>query len=276
MSFERLRTQQECEKLVGCKTLLDWSNKRAVFDRLVLTSQYEATLKSVLIEDGKDFYYKGLLSLSEAIHSMYHHLFSWATVKAYYSIFYFLRSSLALRGYSLVRNKSIYLLLVKSGISPVRKTHHKYRNDHVAVINIYRDLYGNSDILQSNDIDGINPYEWMMEKRNQINYRQQQFYDPEPPDFLQFIAEKVDLKTFDLLISTYVDDTNYLYCFQPDHASLALPIHRMLLTKNEYASSNTMLTLTQDKINTITALLTMDSTPIQRIQSFISPASSRP
>ena len=139
-----------------------------------MQSQQEITLKSALIEDGKDLYYKGLLSLSEAIQSMYHRLFSWATVKAYYSIFYFLRSSLALRGYSLVRNKSIYLLLIKSGISPVKKSSHNYRNDHVSVINIYRDLYSNSDILQSNNIDGINPYEWMMEKRNQINYRQRQ------------------------------------------------------------------------------------------------------
>ena len=276
MSFDRLRTQQECEKLVGCRNLLDWSNKRATFESLVLTSQQEVTLKSALIEDGKDLYYKGLLSLSEAIQSMHHRLFSWATVKAYYSIFYFLRSSLALRRYSLVRNKSIYLLLIKSGTSPVKKSHPKYKNDHIAVINIYRDLYGNSDILQSNNIDGMNPYEWMMEKRNQIHYRQRQFYDPEPPDFLQAIAGKIDAKTFDGLISAYVDDTNYLYCFQPDHAALALPIRRMLLTKEEYANSITMPTLTEDKINTITTLLTIHSTPIGRLQSFMLPKSLAP
>ena len=269
MSFERLRTQQECENLVGCKNLSDWSNRRAIFESLVLTSQHEVTLKSALIEDGKDLYYKGLLSLAESIQSMHHRLFSWAPVKAYYSIFYFLRSSLALHRYSLVRNNSLYLLLIKAGTSPVKKSHRKYRNDHVAVINIYRDLYGNSDILQSNNIDGMNPYEWMMERRNQIHYRQRKFYDPAPPDFLQVIAGIIDMKTFDGLISTYIDDTKYLYCFQPDHASLALPIRRMLLTKQEYSNSNVMPTFNKDKINTITTLLTIDSTPIQRLQSFM-------
>ena len=126
MSFDRLRTQEECERLVGCTNLADWSSRRAAFERLVLTSHQELTLESALLEDGKDFYYNGLLSLSEAIQSMHHRLFSWATVKAYYSIFYFLRSSLALRRYSLVRNKSIYLLLIRAGNGPVKKSHRKY------------------------------------------------------------------------------------------------------------------------------------------------------
>ena len=211
--------------------------------------------------------------MAEAIQSMQRHLFSWATVKAYYSVFYFLRSSIASRGYGLVRNKSIYLFHIQAGMTPLKKTNHSYRNDHLAVISIYRDLYAASDILQSNTIDGCNSYEWMMDRRNQIHYRQQQFYDPQPLDFLELIAQAVDARSFDTLISAYVHDSRYLYCFQSEHAALALPIQRMLLTRDEYAYSSSMPTLTQDRIHTITTLLTMDLTPLQCLQSFMLPGS---
>jgi hypothetical protein len=269
MSFDRLRVQQECERLTGCANLKDWPNHRATFEALTLTSHQAQVLASYLIEDGKDLYYKGLLSLCEAIQSMNRHLFSWATVKAYYSVFYLLRSSLALKSYGIVRNKCLYLLPIKPGSSPLKQTSRKYNNDHLCVINLYQDMFATSDILQSNSIDGTNPYEWMMDRRNQVNYNQRQFYDPEPPDFLQIITEKIDLGDFNNLITTYVDDTSYLYCFQPEHACLALPIRRLLLTRNEYYGSGVTLTLTPDRLNLITTLLTIDNTPIQRSQSFI-------
>jgi len=271
ISFDRLRIQQECERLAGCNNLADWSNRRSVFEALTLTSPQSVALTPFLIEDGIDFYYKGLLSLCEAIYSMSRHLFSWATVKAYYSIFYLLRSSLAANGYGIVRNKCLYLLPIKTGGKPIKKSSQRYSNDHCCVIHLYEDLYSKSDILQSNTIDDINPYEWMMERRNQINYRQRQFHDPGPPDFLQGIAQIMDSNSFDQLISIYVDDTSYLYCFQPDHACLALPIHRLLLTKAEYTDKGINLSTTEDRLNLITTLLTIGPNLIQRFQSFYLP-----
>lgn len=279
MSFDRLRIQQECEILAGCNNLESWSNRRSVFEALTLTSQQSQALNPLLIEDGIDFYYKGLLSLCEAIHSMSRHSFSWATVKAYYSIFYLLRSSLAANGYGIVRNKCLYLLPIRTGGKPIKKASKKYSNDHLCVIHLYQDLYSTSDIsdiLQSNTIDDINPYEWMMERRNQINYRQRQFYDPGPPDFLQAIAQRTDSTSFDQLIATYVDDTSYLYCFQPDHACLALPIRRLLLTKAEYTDKGINLSTTQDRLKLIAGLLTIGPNLIQRFQSFYLPAFDNP
>lgn len=276
MSFDRLRIQQECERLTGCNNLLAWSNRRKVFEALTLTSQQSLALTPFLIEDGIDFYYKGLLSLCEAIHSMSRHLFSWATVKSYYSIFYLLRSSLAANGYGIVRNKCLYLLPIQTGAKPIKKSSKKYRNDHLCVISVYQDLYSTSDILQSNTIDDINPYEWMMERRNQINYRQRQFHDPGPPYFLQGIAQRIDSNSFDQLISTYVDDRNYLYCFQPDHACLALPIRRLLLTRAEYADKGINLSTTQDRLKLIAALLTIGPKLLQRFQSFYLPTFDNP
>ena len=102
-SFNRLRTQEQCERLVGCTILANWGSYKEAFENLTLTSQQEISLKAALREDARDLYYKGLLSLSEAIYAMGRHLYSWATVKAYYSVFYMLRSSLALRGHAIVR-----------------------------------------------------------------------------------------------------------------------------------------------------------------------------
>lgn len=274
MSFDRLRVQQECEKLVGCKNLTDWTKNRDIFESLVLTSQQELTFTSAILEDGKDLYYKGLLSLSEAIQSMNRHLFSWATVKAYFSVYYLLRSSLALNGYAIVRNKCLYLIPIKAGSKPIKKLSNRYRNDHLCVINVYSDLYAGSDILQSNDIDGINSYEWMMDRRNQINYRQRQFNDPEPPDFLQLIAKRIDSNDFDELITTYVGDTSYLYCFQPEHACLALPIRRLLLTKQDFNNHGITLNLTPDRLDLITLLLSLDSKKIVSIKAFILPTTN--
>lgn len=268
-SFDRLRVQQECERLTGCLNLADWGNYKPAFELLTLTSNQVLVLAPYLIEDGKDLYYKGLLSLCEAIQSMRRHLFSWATVKAYYSIFYLLRSSLALKGYGIVRNKCLYLLQIQTGGRPLKKSSRNYRNDHLCMISLYRDMYAGSDILQSNNIDGNNPYEWMMERRNQVNYRQRQFHDPEPPDFLQLIANKIESNDFDHLITSYVDDTSYLYCFQPEHACLALPIRRLLLTRNEYTDSGVTLSVTQDRLRLITTLLTLGNRPIQRLKSFV-------
>jgi len=270
-SFDRLRVQQECERLTGCVNLADWGNHKPAFEALTLTSNQVLMLAPYLIEDGRDLYYKGLLSLCEAIQSMSRHLFSWATVKAYYSIFYLLRSSLALKGYGIVRNKGLYLIPIQTGGTPIKK---RYSNDHLCVINLYRDMYARSDILQSNSIDGTNPYEWMMDRRNQVNYRQRQFHDPEPPDFLRLIAEKIDSNDFDHLITSYVDDASYLYCFQPDDACLALPIRRLLLTRNEYTDSGVTLSVTLDRLRLITTLLSIGNSSIQRLQSFVLPVAN--
>jgi len=269
MSFDRLRTQVLCETLVGCTDLGQWNTYRAVFESLNLTSEQVHVLKSTLLEDAKDLYFKGLLSLSEAIYSMSRRLYSWATIKAYYSVFYLLRGSLALRDYAIVRNRSLYLLPLKVGESPKKKSSDRYRNDHVCVINVYRDLYANSDMLQSNTVDELNPYEWLMERRNQINYRQREFLDPNPPNFLQLISGLIQSHKLDELITAYVGDTRYLYCFQSNHACLALPIRRLFLTKEEFVKANNSLIFPQEKIDLVRKLLVINSEPLKSVDEFI-------
>ncbi len=267
MSFERFRTQLECEKIVGCTSLDKWNSYKASFERVSLHSDKVTILISALLEDANTLYFKGILSLCESISSINRHLYSWATVKAYYSIFYLLRCSLALNGYAIVRNKSLYLLKLKEGEQPLKIS--KCRNDHECVIKVYSDLYGGSDKLQSNTIDQLSPYYWLMQCRNQVNYRQREFNDPDPPNFLRFIASAVDSKKLDQLITFYVDDQEFLYCFQADHAVLALPIKRLLLTQQDLSNTIGALLLSNTKYKLLSNLLKIDSKPLSIIKSIL-------
>ena len=269
MRFERLRAQLECERIAGCKDAEKWAGYRLCWEQVKLSRANVRALRNALREDCKDLYFKGLLSLSEAVCSTDKCLYSWATVKLYYSVFYFLRCSLAIRGYAIVRNKSLYLLRVQEGEGPIKKNTDKYRNDHVCVINVYRDLYGHSDILQSNTIDGLNPYEWLMERRHQVNYREREFHDPDCAGFLQAIAARVQSKALGKLIETYVDDADYLYCFQPDHACLALPIKRALLTRQEFSTRGIALQLSDAKMKLVRTLLTVGSKQMNKLHDLV-------
>lgn len=269
MNFERFKTQLECEKIVGCTNVDQWNNYRVQFEAITLSAEKVSLLTSTLADDAINLYFKGLLSICEAISSINKRLYSWSVVKAYYSVFYFLRCSLALNGYAIIRNKSLYLFKIKDGEQPGKKTSDKYRNDHVCVINVYCDLYSSSDILQSNTIDGKVPYSWMMNCRNQINYRQREFYDPEPPEFLKVIAAMVDSIGIDQLITEYIDDPKFLYCFQEDHACLALPIKRFLLTKNDIIKAIGSFVLPSNKHRLLSSLLVGNSEPLTRANFFL-------
>lgn len=257
MPFNRYRAQLRCEALVNSRNLADWHSKRDDFENLHLTADDASRLLQDLNEDSKDLFFKGLLSLSEAITSLNRHLFSWATIKLYYSVFYFLKCSLAVRGHAVVRNKSLYLLTAGKGSKPTKKSADRYRNDHVGVINIYNEMFENSDKLQSNTIEGENPYLWLMEKRNRTHYREREFHDPFCANFLRLIAEHVDKGSLYKLLSSYVEDPDFIYCFQEDHACLALPIKRSLLTRKDLADSKIVLNLAAEKLLLLKELLSI-------------------
>lgn len=255
MSFDRRRAQLKCESLLDCSTLMQWNSKQNDFKTFALSAAEAADLRADLRDDSLDHYYKGLLSLCEAISSIDKHLFSWAVVRLYYSVFYFLQGSLASNGYAVIRNKCLYLLKVAEGEVPIKKASKRYRNSHQGVIMIYQDLYKSSDKLQSNTIDGINPYEWLSKKRNQINYRERQFHDPRASYFLSKICQSVTDNKLNSLIQTYLDDEEYLYCFQSDHASLALPIKRALLTRDDLTRAGIDISFPKEKMDLLTELL---------------------
>jgi len=270
MSFERYRVQVACERLVGARDLDDWARKRSDFEALTLSDVDCSALAEHLREDAKDIYFKGVLSLCDAVCSIKRNLYSWATVKLYYAVFYFLRTSLAAKGYAIIRNRSLYLLSLRSGERPKKKSSARYRNDHFGTINIYRDIFERSDILESNTIDGLNAYEWLMERRNQVHYRERVFHDPGPAYFLNAVAKYVESKKLESLITLYIDDPDYLYCFQPEHACLALPIKRAILTKRDLLDEDIRLGFNKNQTRLLHTLVRLKRTALSTVVGLVS------
>ncbi|NOS91718.1 MAG: hypothetical protein HOP30_07335 [Cyclobacteriaceae bacterium] len=234
ISFDRHRAQLRCETILNCQTLDQWNV--ADFKNLQLNKSQASLLSSELREDAKDLYFKGLLSLFEALKSIEAKLFSWATVKFYYSLYYFLRCTMAVNGVALIRQKSLYYLKALDGESPVTKGGKKYSSDHSGTINFFKDLFS-SDILLSQDIDTINAYDWIMNKREQVNYRERHFNEPNHSEFWGLIAEQINKGNLERILKEYILD-KFVLCFQEEHAILAIPIKRALLTKERLDAEN--------------------------------------
>jgi len=237
MNFERFRIQKYIESSLGCNNLDNWHSYRDALEGYCISNADEGVLIKKLALDSEDLFYKGVISLSEALAELSKGQTSWPVVKLYYSVFYFLRASLACKGFALVRNRSQYLLEIKTGEKPNKKSSKKYRNDHASVINIYKDIVGENDILQTNTIAGQSVYDWLMRLRHQINYNQRGFLDPDCNDFLREAVNSIANDTFSNLLDSYISDDLPLFCFDLDHACVAAPLKRAFLTKDDLIQS---------------------------------------
>jgi hypothetical protein len=233
MNFNRLRVQQSMEKCVGCNDIEKWGSYRTSLENYNLSKSDESALRYELSLDAEDIYFKGILSICEALNGISNGLHSWAIVKLYYSVFYFLRCSLALNGYAIIKNKSLYLLKIEEGAIPLKKSAPSYRNDHIGIINVYKNVIGLRDILQTNTINGECVYLWLSEKRHQIHYRQRSFDEPNYCNFLQTFNDIHNILDIEKNIIEYINDSIPIYCFDENHACLAMPIKKAVLTKNE-------------------------------------------
>jgi hypothetical protein len=229
-NFERQKAQLRCESFLNCQTLVQWN--QADFRSLQLNRAQAYLLSSDLREDSKDLYFKGLLSLFEALNSISKNLFSWATIKLYYAVYYFLKSSLAANGIALIRNKSLFYLKAIDGEMPIAKGNKKYNSDHSGTINFFIDLLSGSDILLSQDIESSNVYEWIMHRREQVNYRERTFKEPSHSEFWNYISAQTKAGKLETLVTNYIQD-NFVLCFQEEHAILAIPLKRVFLTKQK-------------------------------------------
>ena len=93
--------------------------------------------------------------------------------------------------------------------------------DHKTTIATFVDLIGENDLLQTNTINGENVYVWLMKLRDRVNYRERCFHEPSPKYFYRDAFGKDKLNNF---VRIYMNDEAYVYCFDPDHACLAMPI----------------------------------------------------
>jgi hypothetical protein len=243
MSSDRLRTQIQFEDIISNNDRTVWQSlTKGQIKNFGFNPSHVVILNSALMDDCLDFYYKGVLSLNEGILAINKKNFSWATVKLYYSVYYLLRCSLCCHKIGFVRKeRDGYFFENKNTEKPQANG----KPDHMAAIDLFKKYFERTDFLQSNNINGTNPYEWLRHQRENINYRYRTFFEPDIPTIWETISQECDNDGLAFWIQKYIEDD--IYPFLDDHAVLALPIRRLMLTHADLLAKNFRIVIKPDK-----------------------------
>lgn len=218
------------------------------YEQTSLTKQQAHDMQQLLEDEIASYYYKAILSYIESIPALNNKLFSWATIRLYYSVFYAVKAYLACNSIAILRaERKLFYIKVKENEFFKRCDD---LTDHKGTILTLCKLFKNSDMLLSNSIDGIDAYNWMMRKREEVNYKDIDFHDPNAPDFWSEINKEIVQKGVGLIIDKLVND-NWLYCFQDEYAILGVPTKRLILTVNEIHRLGKSCYISSEKRNLI-------------------------
>lgn len=197
------------------------------------------SLDAALSNDAGRYYYSTLVTYLSGVSSIKTRHYSWAVVKFYYSIFYSLRSWLAINGDCLFYfEKTPFLLTAQSGESPVRKN----GPSHDILVKLFVERFS-SNYFSTGEIDLMPAFDWLKSKREEVNYRTERFLDPAIPSFFQCL-KKQSLRR---LLEEYVSNTSYQWEFDPDHAVVALPFKLLLELKSKLADKGVELEATPEE-----------------------------
>ena len=141
------------------------------------------------------------------------------------------------------KNRSPQKIKVSQGQLPINTK----GTTHEVIIKLFIDTF-QSNIILSQEIDNENPLRWVQARREEFNYKVAKFSEPETPECFRKIRALGIRQAF----SAYVNDTQYQYCFDPDHAILALPIELIKHAKKTY---NTHDFFDQDEKEYLTGIL---------------------
>lgn len=229
------------------------------YEQTVLTKQQAEDYEKLLEDEIASYYYKALLSYMESIPALENKLFSWATVRLYYSVFYSIKAFLACNNVAILRaERKLYYIKAKENEVFKRCDD---QTDHKGSILTLCKLYKSRDMLLSNNVDGINSYEWMMRRREEVNYKDMDFHEPDAPAFFEKISEEIAKNGIKSVIDKLVND-NWLYCFQDEYAILGIPTKRLILTVDEITRLGKPVHITSEKkqfIDDISGILSENS-----------------
>lgn len=226
IAFDKRKTQRQCEcYMKPIKDALPAGTKYK-FSSYVITAANEAALNLCAQDDARDMYFNALLSFLDACESMRNNNSSWACVQFYYSLFYSLRAYMAFDGYVLIRDNSLYLVKIQTGMSPITKQNKKYNTDHGGTINYYKDLYQATDNALALLIDDTTVLDWMMDLRETTNYREHSFLEPQHRAFLQSYMNLCNQADFyQHTLDSFDADTSYTYMLTEASAWIAIPYY---------------------------------------------------
>lgn len=247
MSFDKTESQLYFENILS--PLLANGNVRPRDILAISLSQGQINnFENHLKNDSKHYFFKGVFSLLEALNSIENNLFSWATVKIYYSVFYLLRASLAIKGIGLYRHQrdAFYIGYDKPEFQKMDGNH---KSDHKGVIFLQQKYYSNSDQLLQSQLENRIPYYWLMEQREYVNYKHKTFTEPNAPIFWEEINKILIQKDINYLIEIYLNDTSLSFCFDKNHSILATPLQRLKLTCRDFENSGMSNFIESSKID---------------------------
>lgn len=182
-----------------------------------LSNTEAATSAACLKDDAAGFLYSACVSICDAVRGIQGQLHSWATTKLYYSVFYGVRALMAARGRGVFYERKKPRRL--HAVPGAEVTQPKGATSHATVLGMFsQEMPGHA--LLDQPIELLLPPLWLMQKREEANYRQCRFGDPVAPAHFRGVS-RMGLRR---ALEAYVSDDSTLYAFVPDHAMLAYPI----------------------------------------------------
>lgn len=227
----------------------------------ILSASEARKLKSSLKEDAVDYLYSAAVSLGDALCGATRNLFTWATVKLYYSVFYAMRARLALKGFCL-------FYIGKRPFSIFSEAGQLARKEEGQTHKLVMKLFGRHDLdhfMLSQPIGVENPLKWLMDLREDANYRNARFIEPNIPQHFIKLSKNGIRKS----CQAYLCDKSALYLFDPDHAILAYPLSFIERTFLEFQGSG-LSVQKKDDMSFIQELFSDEKGPLSILMEFLS------
>lgn len=176
------------------------------------------------------FYYKSVLSFAEGLACVSRKNYTWATIKLYYSTYFGLRSLLLSRNHVLVRaNRNLYYFEIKPGAIFLPLTDN---TDHGGTIEVYSKIFGSSDFMCIDEIDGKPLLLWLKNCREVVNYKDEEFHDPDVSEYWEYIDQKLEHTSIHTVVDEFTNRKKDS-CTSIDTAILAISVNRILSTAQE-------------------------------------------
>ena len=263
MNSSRNCVQLYIENKLGCTDLSKWSSYKSKLEQLTLNEEDELQLNKLVVSDATSYYIKAVISFSEAISGLKKNRSSWSVVKFYYSVFYLIRADLLLEDYFLVRCKGFYYSKVKNNEKIQKFQPSSIRGDHQLTTHFYNKLHREGkhiDPLQDGEIDDCLPYLWLMSQREKINYQSKDFEDPGIVECLQKPAIYIREGREKDLLSMYESAEDFIYCFDKDHACIAIPYCKIIETGRKLKNKHSVLEIPEHLFSHIKSIVNISST----------------
>lgn len=150
-------------------------------------------------------------------------------------------------------------LFAQAGSSPTKLD----GTTHKVVLSRFSNINPHHFIL-SQDIDLINPFDWLMARREEANYKNARFWEPLAPAHFCKI-ESGGLRPH---VKEYCGSDYTLYLFDKDHAMLAYPLHVIRVVVTLLKSNG--ISLSDEDIKQLKSYLCDKSGPIPELHNLLS------